>query len=73
LCSRTGSARFTLDRVFVPGAASHASELYAWPCRGSSLWVAAHHGAATTETPRRHNGAGGGEKLRAFKAGAASA
>ena len=25
------------------------------------LWVAAHYRAATTATPRRHNGAGGGE------------
>jgi hypothetical protein len=29
------------------------------------LWVTAHYRAATTATPRRHDGAGGGEELRA--------
>jgi len=31
------------------------------------LWVTAHYRAATTATPRRHDGAGGGEELRALK------
>src|SRR6266699_6786717 len=58
---RLGVARFTLDRVFVPERRLCTPLSFTLGHVVAPLRVAAHHRAATTATPRRHDGAGGGE------------
>src|SRR5580704_3765962 len=54
--------------VFTSYVSESEAPIWSTPacCIGSlpSLWVAAHHRAATTATPRRPYGAGGGEDCR---------